>query len=76
MHEYSHTLNDDSSYVVMEANLISAHAFFSSLSLLKGYTCCLQDYGIDFDDLDHPVKAFRCRCGSKFCRNMKRSTSK
>ncbi|KAB2003643.1 hypothetical protein ES319_D11G146100v1 [Gossypium barbadense] len=32
------------------------------------------DYGIDFDDLDHSVKAFRCRCGSKFCRNMKRST--
>ncbi|XVF81044.1 hypothetical protein PTKIN_Ptkin15bG0124900 [Pterospermum kingtungense] len=32
------------------------------------------DYGIDFDDLDHPVKAFQCRCGSKFCRNMKRST--
>ncbi|XWS76199.1 hypothetical protein CRYUN_Cryun01aG0155200 [Craigia yunnanensis] len=32
------------------------------------------DYGIDFDDLDHPVKAFRCRCGSKFCRNKKRST--
>ncbi|GLU03718.1 hypothetical protein SLE2022_209040 [Rubroshorea leprosula] len=32
------------------------------------------DYGIDFDDDDHPVKAFRCKCGSKFCRNMKRST--
>ncbi|XVF32332.1 hypothetical protein REPUB_Repub17cG0072700 [Reevesia pubescens] len=32
------------------------------------------DYGIDFDDVDHPVKAFWCRCGSKFCRNMKRST--
>ncbi|KAE8679649.1 Histone-lysine N-methyltransferase SUVR4 [Hibiscus syriacus] len=32
------------------------------------------DYGIDFDDLDHPVKTFQCRCGSKFCRNMKRST--
>ncbi|KAK9282401.1 hypothetical protein L1049_005318 [Liquidambar formosana] len=31
------------------------------------------DYGIDFDDHDHPIKAFRCRCGSKFCRNMKRS---
>ncbi|KAA8550712.1 hypothetical protein F0562_002396 [Nyssa sinensis] len=30
------------------------------------------DYGIDFDDHDHPVKAFRCRCGSKFCRNIKR----
>ncbi|XP_059432569.1 probable inactive histone-lysine N-methyltransferase SUVR2 isoform X2 [Corylus avellana] len=31
------------------------------------------DYGIDFDDHDQPVKAFRCLCGSKFCRNMKRS---
>ncbi|XP_062079710.1 probable inactive histone-lysine N-methyltransferase SUVR2 isoform X2 [Humulus lupulus] len=30
------------------------------------------DYGIDFDDLDHPIKPFECRCGSKFCRNMKR----
>lgn len=36
----------------------------------------LQDYGIDFDDHDHPVKAFKCRCGSKFCRNIKRSSSK
>ncbi|KAF5938198.1 hypothetical protein HYC85_025704 [Camellia sinensis] len=33
------------------------------------------DYGIDFDDHDHPVKAFKCRCGSKFCRNIKRSSS-
>ncbi|XP_041004192.1 probable inactive histone-lysine N-methyltransferase SUVR2 isoform X2 [Juglans microcarpa x Juglans regia] len=32
------------------------------------------DYGINFDDHDQPVKAFCCRCGSKFCRNMKRST--
>ncbi|TQD83725.1 hypothetical protein C1H46_030682 [Malus baccata] len=31
------------------------------------------DYGIDFDDHDHPVKVFQCQCGSKFCRNMKRS---
>ncbi|XP_055959546.1 probable inactive histone-lysine N-methyltransferase SUVR2 isoform X2 [Mercurialis annua] len=31
------------------------------------------DYGIDFDDNDHPVEMFRCLCGSKFCRNMKRS---
>lgn len=37
---------------------------------------CLQDYGIDFDDHDDPVKVFNCRCGSKFCRNMKRSNSK
>lgn len=32
------------------------------------------DYGIDFDDLDHHVKPFLCQCGSKFCRNMKRSS--
>ncbi|XVE77969.1 hypothetical protein DITRI_Ditri13aG0107000 [Diplodiscus trichospermus] len=48
-------------------------AFFTSreVNALEELTW---DYGIDFDDLDHPVKAFRCRCGSKFCRNMKRST--
>ncbi|KAL0418613.1 UNVERIFIED_CONTAM: putative inactive histone-lysine N-methyltransferase SUVR2 [Sesamum radiatum] len=31
------------------------------------------DYGIEFDDNDYPIKAFRCQCGSKFCRNIKRS---
>ncbi|XP_021722196.1 probable inactive histone-lysine N-methyltransferase SUVR2 [Chenopodium quinoa] len=31
------------------------------------------DYGVDFDDGEHPIKAFRCLCGSSFCRNMKRS---
>ncbi|XP_048324822.1 probable inactive histone-lysine N-methyltransferase SUVR1 isoform X4 [Ziziphus jujuba] len=30
------------------------------------------DYGIDFDDRSHPVKAFRCRCKSSFCRDKKR----
>ena len=40
------------------------------------YMICLQDYGIDFDDHDHPIKPFQCRCGSKFCRNMKRPNSK
>ncbi|XP_027367291.1 probable inactive histone-lysine N-methyltransferase SUVR2 [Abrus precatorius] len=29
------------------------------------------DYGIDFDDHDHPIKAFRCCCGSTFCRDKK-----
>ncbi|KAF8394235.1 hypothetical protein HHK36_020442 [Tetracentron sinense] len=33
------------------------------------------DYCIDFDDHNHPVKAFRCCCGSKFCRDMKNSNS-
>ncbi|PIA36247.1 hypothetical protein AQUCO_03400271v1 [Aquilegia coerulea] len=31
------------------------------------------DYGIDFNDHNHPVKGFRCRCGSNCCRDMKRS---
>ncbi|KAG5043629.1 hypothetical protein JHK87_007544 [Glycine soja] len=35
------------------------------------------DYGINFDDHDdHPVELFKCRCGSKFCRNIKRSNSR
>ncbi|KAL1559635.1 putative inactive histone-lysine N-methyltransferase SUVR2 isoform X1 [Salvia divinorum] len=34
------------------------------------------DYGIDFDDHDHPVNAFRCQCGSKFCRNIRRSRTR
>ncbi|KAJ6694073.1 hypothetical protein OIU85_004825 [Salix viminalis] len=28
------------------------------------------DYGIDFDDHDHPIKAFRCSCGSAYCRDI------
>ena len=35
-----------------------------------------QDYGIDFDDVNHPVKAFKCYCGSKFCRDKSRISSK
>ncbi|CAH9129964.1 unnamed protein product [Cuscuta epithymum] len=29
------------------------------------------DYGIDFNDLDHPIKAFKCCCGSAGCRDRK-----
>ncbi|KAJ3706387.1 hypothetical protein LUZ61_010092 [Rhynchospora tenuis] len=32
------------------------------------------DYGIDFDDHEHPIKAFSCRCGSTFCRDKSRFT--
>ncbi|XP_059317713.1 probable inactive histone-lysine N-methyltransferase SUVR2 [Lycium ferocissimum] len=28
------------------------------------------DYGIDFTDHSHPVKAFKCCCGSKVCRDI------
>ncbi|KAF9588899.1 hypothetical protein IFM89_016862 [Coptis chinensis] len=31
------------------------------------------DYGIDFDNDYHSMKAFQCRCGSGCCRDMKRS---
>ncbi|KAK6937728.1 WIYLD domain, partial [Dillenia turbinata] len=34
------------------------------------------DYGIDFEDSDHHVKAFHCKCGSEYCRNMKRTNCK
>ncbi|XP_010936035.1 probable inactive histone-lysine N-methyltransferase SUVR2 [Elaeis guineensis] len=34
------------------------------------------DYGIDFDDHAHPIKAFQCRCGSRLCRNMKRTKTR
>ncbi|XP_059628565.1 probable inactive histone-lysine N-methyltransferase SUVR2 [Cornus florida] len=30
------------------------------------------DYGIDFDDHNHPIKAFQCCCGSAFCRSRKK----
>ncbi|KAI3744127.1 hypothetical protein L1987_57203 [Smallanthus sonchifolius] len=30
------------------------------------------DYGIDFDDDSHLVKAFACKCGSKSCKAVKR----
>ncbi|CAK7329446.1 unnamed protein product [Dovyalis caffra] len=30
------------------------------------------DYGIQFDDKYHPIKAFKCRCGSMSCRDKKR----
>ncbi|EXB93150.1 Histone-lysine N-methyltransferase [Morus notabilis] len=29
------------------------------------------DYGIDFDDIDHPIEAFSCSCGSEMCRDKK-----
>ncbi|KZV24291.1 histone-lysine N-methyltransferase SUVR1 [Dorcoceras hygrometricum] len=30
------------------------------------------DYGIDFADHNHPIKAFKCLCGSELCRDKKR----
>ncbi|GER51310.1 SUVR2 histone-lysine N-methyltransferase [Striga asiatica] len=30
------------------------------------------DYEIDFEDESHPVKAFKCLCGSQYCRDRRR----
>ncbi|KAG9150545.1 hypothetical protein Leryth_010913 [Lithospermum erythrorhizon] len=47
-------------------------AFFTSRKV-KAMEELTWDYGIDFDDIDHPVKAFSCHCSSKYCRNIKRT---
>ncbi|XP_071690171.1 probable inactive histone-lysine N-methyltransferase SUVR2 [Rutidosis leptorrhynchoides] len=35
-----------------------------------------RDYGIDFDDDTLPVRAFQCKCGSQFCRNIKQRSTR
>ncbi|CAF1988366.1 hypothetical protein HID58_076028 [Brassica napus] len=32
------------------------------------------DYGVEFNDQVYPTRPFHCRCGSEFCRNVKRSS--
>ncbi|KAL4558624.1 hypothetical protein LXL04_036825 [Taraxacum kok-saghyz] len=51
------------------------HLAFFTTRKVKALEELTWDYGIDFDDETHPVKAFRCRCGSRFCRNNKRPNS-
>ncbi|XP_072957775.1 probable inactive histone-lysine N-methyltransferase SUVR2 isoform X2 [Typha angustifolia] len=48
-------------------------AFFTSRKI-EPFEELTWDYGIDFDDHNHPVKAFQCRCGSQLCRDMKRTS--
>ncbi|KAL0461075.1 UNVERIFIED_CONTAM: Histone-lysine N-methyltransferase SUVR4 [Sesamum latifolium] len=50
------------------------HLAFFTTRKVKAMEELTWDYGIEFDDNDHPIKAFRCQCGSKFCRNIKRSS--
>ncbi|XP_047335684.1 histone-lysine N-methyltransferase SUVR4-like [Impatiens glandulifera] len=50
-------------------------AFFTSREM-KAMEEFNWDYGIDFDDHEHPIKAFSCSCGSKFCRNSKHNNRK
>ncbi|KAL3695565.1 hypothetical protein R1sor_009641 [Riccia sorocarpa] len=42
-------------------------AFFTSRAV-KPMEALTWDYRIDFDDDTHPIEAFKCLCGSPFCR--------
>ncbi|KAI3793846.1 hypothetical protein L1987_36469 [Smallanthus sonchifolius] len=46
-------------------------AFFTKRNI-DPYEELTWDYGIDFEDVDHPIKAFECQCGSSYCRDVKR----
>ncbi|XP_065867994.1 histone-lysine N-methyltransferase SUVR4-like isoform X2 [Euphorbia lathyris] len=43
-------------------------AFFTSKDI-KPMEELTWDYGIEFEDKNHPIKAFNCKCGSKSCRD-------
>ncbi|KAL9234972.1 hypothetical protein vseg_009779 [Gypsophila vaccaria] len=48
------------------------HVAFFTTRKVKAYEELSWDYGIDFDDEHHPIKAFRCCCGSTKCRDRSR----
>ncbi|XP_052144632.1 probable inactive histone-lysine N-methyltransferase SUVR2 [Oryza glaberrima] len=48
------------------------HLAFFTTRIIEPFEELTWDYGIDFDDVDHPVKAFKCHCGSEFCRDKTR----
>ncbi|RCV07355.1 hypothetical protein SETIT_1G237500v2 [Setaria italica] len=50
------------------------HVAFFTTREVDAFEELTWDYGIDFDDVDHPVKAFKCHCGSEFCRDKSRSS--
>ncbi|KAG6761704.1 hypothetical protein POTOM_034933 [Populus tomentosa] len=47
------------------------HAFFTTRGI-EPMEELTWDYGIQFDDKHHPIKAFKCKCGSTGCRDKKR----
>ncbi|CAH9074465.1 unnamed protein product [Cuscuta epithymum] len=48
------------------------HLAFFTTREVKAREELTWDYGIDFGDHKHPIKAFKCQCGSTLCRNIKR----
>ncbi|XP_027165909.1 probable inactive histone-lysine N-methyltransferase SUVR2 [Coffea eugenioides] len=47
------------------------HLAFFTTRKVDAFEELTWDYGIDFSDHTHPVKAFKCGCGSQFCRDKK-----
>ncbi|KAI7746401.1 hypothetical protein M8C21_033631 [Ambrosia artemisiifolia] len=47
-------------------------AFFTKRNI-DPYEELTWDYGIDFDDVDHPIKAFECQCASPYCRDRRKA---
>ncbi|KAH0463448.1 hypothetical protein IEQ34_008030 [Dendrobium chrysotoxum] len=52
------------------------HLAFFTVRKVEALEELTWDYGIDFDDQTHPIKAFSCRCGSKLCRYRRAQISK
>ncbi|KAK3158479.1 hypothetical protein QOZ80_2AG0137770 [Eleusine coracana subsp. coracana] len=48
------------------------HLAFFTKRQVEPYEELTWDYEIDFEDVDHPIKAFKCRCGSEYCRDKRR----
>ncbi|KAL5566854.1 hypothetical protein UlMin_030018 [Ulmus minor] len=48
------------------------HLAFFTIRKVAAFEELTWDYGIDFDDIDHPIKAFTCSCGSANCRDRKK----
>ncbi|XP_062084357.1 histone-lysine N-methyltransferase SUVR4 [Humulus lupulus] len=48
------------------------HLAFFTTRKVAAFEELTWDYGIDFDDKYHPIKAFRCCCGSPNCRDRTR----
>ncbi|XP_024958914.1 histone-lysine N-methyltransferase SUVR4 [Cynara cardunculus var. scolymus] len=49
-------------------------AFFTKRNV-DAYEELTWDYGIDFEDEDHPIKAFECQCASSYCRDVRREAA-
>ncbi|XP_078440113.1 putative inactive histone-lysine N-methyltransferase SUVR2 [Wolffia australiana] len=52
------------------------HVAFFTARKIDAFEELTWDYGIDFDDHEHPVKAFQCLCDSMECRDKSRSKGK